>query len=375
MFSLPRQGGLPTADLASARRLAVIVFLALLAPSFLQASGLALAGQPADSGPPSLTPVDNGRPSVVAQAAPAAPAAPPTGPANECDRLAAPPVALATPAAKANAQPVDWARAIEVCAAQASASPGEPRFQYELGRAYFQTKNYMEAVRHYKVAADAGYGQALSDLGIAYVQGFGVIKNNQTAFDLFNRAALAGNASGMQNVGSMYGNGLFVNRDNSKALEWYEKSIEAGNAGALGAAGVIYFNGDGGPPDYKVAAQYFQQAADLGDGFSLKFLAIMYERGLLGPADLEKAGALRAKAQEVDPDSQNPNVPLPQKVAPAGHANGAGGGVRHAGGGGGGGGSDSGCANTQFCTGTVHVNRWHGMATHLPRCWPFCTVQ
>ncbi len=195
------------------------------------------------------------------------------------------------------------------------------------------------------------------------MQGLGVIKNNQTAFELFNKAAAAGNASGMQNVGSINGNGLFVNRDYSKALEWDEKSIEAGNeAGAASArpASCRHFNGDGGPPDHKVAAQYFQQAADLGDGVLAEFLAIMYERGLLGPADLEKAGALRAKAQEVDPDSQNPDVPPPQKVAPAGHANGGGGAVRHAGGGGG---SDSGCANTQFCTGTVHVNRWQcGMA-------------
>lgn len=80
---------------------------------------------------------------------------------------------------------------------------------------------------------------------------------------------------------------------------------------------------------------------------------------------------MRAKAQMVDPQSQDPNVPPPQ-AAPAAPARvGAGGGGNRNGGGG----SDSGCANTQFCTGTVHVNRWHGMATHLPRCWPFCTVQ
>ncbi len=70
----------------------------------------------------------------------------------------------------------------------------------------------------------------------------------------------------------------------------------------------MYFDGKGTPRDYNAAAQYFQQAADLNDGYSLKFLAIMYERGLLGPVDLEKAGALRAKAAEVDPTSQDPVV-------------------------------------------------------------------
>jgi TPR repeat protein len=287
---------------------------------------------------------------------------------TECDKLAASPVPLAPAAAK---PPIDWAHAIEVCAAEVKADPSTARLQYELGRTYFQTKNYLEAVRHYRIAADAGYGQAISDLGVAYVRGQGAIKNDQTAFELFNKAAQMGNANAMQNVGSMYAAGFFVKQDQSKALEWYEKSIEAGNAGALGAAGVVYFNGDGGAPDYKVAAQYFQQAADLGDGYSLKFLAIMYERGLLGPVDHEKAGALRAKAQHVDPESQDPNVPQPRQVqAQKPRHTGSGGGNRN----GGGGGSDSGCADTQFCTGTVHVSRWRGMATHLPRCWPFCTV-
>jgi TPR repeat protein len=313
---------------------------------------------------------------MVAQAAtpePAPTAAPAAAVQTECDRLAAPPVPLAPTAPAVAKTPVDWSHAIEVCTTEVNANPGSARLQYELGRSYFQNKNYLEAVRHYRIAADAGNAQAMSDLGFAYVQGLGAINNDQMAFELFNKAAQMGNANAMQNVGSMYAGGRFVKQDQSKALEWFEKSIEAGNAGALGAAGVVYFNGNGGAPDYKVAAQYFQQAADLGDGYSLKFLAIMYERGLLGPVDLEKAGALRAKAQQVDPQSQDPNVPPPQQVqAQKPRHTGSGGGNR--GGGGGGGGSDSGCANTQFCTGTVHVSRWRGMATHLPRCWPFCTV-
>jgi TPR repeat protein len=205
---------------------------------------------------------------------------------TECDRLAAPPVPFAPSAAKPS---IDWAHAIEVCTAEVNADPSSARLQYELGRSYFQIKNYLEAVRHYRIAADAGYAQALSDLGFAYVQGLGAIKNYQMAFELFNKAAQMGNAYAMQNVGSMYASGLFVKQDQTKALEWFEKSIEAGNAGALGAASVVYFNGDGGAPDYKVAAQYFQQAADLGDGYSLKFLAIMYERGLLGPGRSRKS--------------------------------------------------------------------------------------
>jgi hypothetical protein len=77
----------------------------------------------------------------------------------------------------------------------------------------------------------------------------------------------------------------------------------------LNQIGVMYFNGKGVDRDCHAAAEYLQQAADLDDGYALKLLAILYERGLLGPKDLEKAGALRARAQMVDPTSQNPDVP------------------------------------------------------------------
>jgi hypothetical protein len=143
-----------------------------------------------------------------------------------------------------------------------------------------------------------------------------------------------------------------------------------------------------------MAAGYFQQAADLGDGYSLKFLAIIYERGLLGKPDPEKAAALRLRAAEVDPDSQEPVVPSIRQTAPRP----SGGGQHYAGGGPGpgpryanrpgeGGGylrHSSGAvgvwadpnANNQFYTGTVNrAPTWHGIPIALPHCWPMCTVK
>lgn len=96
-----------------------------------------------------------------------------------------------------------------------------------------------------------------------------------------------------------------------KALDYYEKAIEGGSSFSLNQLGVMYFSGKGVERDYHAAAEYFKQAADLDDGYALKFLANMNERGLLGGKNLEQAGALRARAQQVDPDSQNPDVPPP----------------------------------------------------------------
>jgi TPR repeat protein len=114
----------------------------------------------------------------------------------------------------------------------------------------------------------------------------------------------------MANVGEAYVGGTYVKPDFGKALDWLEKSVEAGDAGALRKIGNMYFNGQGVPKDYAMAAQYFQQAADLNNGYALRFLANMYEVGLIGPPNLEKAGALRFRAEQVDPEASSVPDPI-----------------------------------------------------------------
>jgi uncharacterized protein len=272
------------------------------------------ASKPAEPPPPtSSAPV---KPQVAALPAPAEPApgddaAPrdanaPQAPKNDCDRLAAPRIPYSSPDAVHEIKETDWARAAEACEAEVKANPGQVRFQYQLGRAYDKLKNYNLALHYYRIAAAAGLAEAQVDLGVAYYLGHGVVQNYQTAFDLFSKAAAAGSMRGLANVGSMYGDGRGVPKDDVKSLDYSEKAIEAGNPFGLVVVASHYFNGAGVARDYKMAAQYYQQAADLGDGKAMKFLANMYESGYLGPPDLEKAGALRLRAQEVDPASGEP---------------------------------------------------------------------
>jgi TPR repeat protein len=116
---------------------------------------------------------------------------------------------------------------------------------------------------------------------------------------------------------------LYVKQDFGKALDWLEKAVENGNADALQQIGNMYFNGQGVQKDYAMAAQYFQQAADLNNGYALRFLANMYEVGLLGPPNLEKAGALRLRAEQVDPDGQRQpeSVAFFRRIAAANQSN------------------------------------------------------
>jgi hypothetical protein len=113
----------------------------------------------------------------------------------------------------------------------------------------------------------------------------------------------------------------------------------------------------------------------------------MYERGLLGPPDKFKATQLRQKAQEVDPNSQDPTLP---PALTASHVGAPPAGDRPSGGAAGGqgvidpNGPRHGIvatwrdpnANQQFYHGVVQgAPTWHGIATALPHCWPMCTVK
>jgi TPR repeat protein len=247
----------------------------------------------------------------VAMTAPPPPALKPPPPSqNDCDRQIAFAAPFSTPDQLKRAKHVNWPAAAAACAAIVATEPNNMRMQYYYGLALDKTNNVIEALRRIKMAADAGDADAMVSLGFFFATGHGVVKNGERAFELFSRAAATGNADALSDMGSMYSNGLFVKSDPAKALDYYEKAIEAGNSFALNQIGVMYFNGKGVERNYDAAAEYFQQAADLGDGYAMKFLAILHERGLIGgKPDRDKAIALRARAQEADPDSQTPDVP------------------------------------------------------------------
>ena len=270
----------------------------------------------------------NSAPAQVAQAPSAVPSAA-TAPAGvagasnaakECDRLTA---------QGQNGDPahpgvrVDWGLAVTTCEAALKAEPGEVHLDFALGKAYFFSKNYVAAARHLKIAADAGTPDALNALGYCFEKGLGVVKNGQKAVELYEKSAAAGSPVGMESLGNAYSDGTYVKKDYGKALDWFEKAIEAGNEDALQAIGRMYFNGLGVPRDFVTAAKYYQQSADLDNGYSMRYLADMYEVGFLGKPDLEKAGALRLRAEQVDPDGRQANsIAVFRQIYAATHAHG-----------------------------------------------------
>ena len=92
------------------------------------------------------------------------------------------------------------------------ASTLTPSQMNELGLDYYKgrngkVKNYPEAVRWFKMAADKEFVGAYANLGRMYVYGLGVDRNYDEALKWFSKAADKGDASAQFNMGLCYDNG------------------------------------------------------------------------------------------------------------------------------------------------------------------------
>ena len=88
---------------------------------------------------------------------------------------------------------------------------------YELGKGV--PRDYSEAVKWYRLAADQGYAPAQSSLGSMYALGKGVSQNYQEAVKWYRMAADQGHAVAQFNLGTMYDKGEGVPKDHQEAVK------------------------------------------------------------------------------------------------------------------------------------------------------------
>jgi TPR repeat protein len=90
--------------------------------------------------------------------------------------------------------------AIVACLEAVKQFPNEPRFAFQLGRAYRQAAKLDEAFRWYTAAADKGYAGAINSLGVMYSAGEGVRADCNKAAEFFTRAAGLGYPAASDNL-------------------------------------------------------------------------------------------------------------------------------------------------------------------------------
>jgi TPR repeat protein len=115
-------------------------------------------------------------------------------------------------------------------AAQAAESA---RDQYFNGSKYYSglgvDKNYLEAEKWYRLAADRGYARAQTALGKLYDTGLGVRQDHAEAMKWFRRAADQGEPEAQFLLGYMHQHGRVVAKDPVEALKWFNLAANQNN--------------------------------------------------------------------------------------------------------------------------------------------------
>jgi hypothetical protein len=133
------------------------------------------------------------------------------------------------------------------------------------GNAALESKDYAEAMRWYRKAADQGDAAAQANIGLLYRNGWGVAQDYAEAMRWYRKAADQGNTTGQHNIGWLYRNGWGVAQDDAEAMRWYRKAADQGAVIAQKNVGWFYQNGFGVAQDYAEAMRWYRRAADQGD--------------------------------------------------------------------------------------------------------------
>ena len=99
---------------------------------------------------------------------------------------------------------------------------------YNKGLEAYKKKDYTEAVKWYRKAAEQGYANAQNNLGNCYYYGRGVTQDYYEAVKWYRKAAEQGNANAMSWMGYFFENGEGVTKNLHEAIRWYKLGTEKG---------------------------------------------------------------------------------------------------------------------------------------------------
>lgn len=102
-----------------------------------------------------------------------------------------------------------------------------PEEQCQRGDLYLKQKNYTEAVKYYRKAAERGHAPAQGFLGFCYEMGYGVPKDMKEALYWYRKAADQGDAKAQCSLGLYY-----MDSNRAEARMWFRKAADQGNDSA-----------------------------------------------------------------------------------------------------------------------------------------------
>lgn len=158
---------------------------------------------------------------------------------------------------------------------------------YSLGLKYLNgkdvSKNNLKALHLFRKAAEQGYPRAEYQLGIMYRDGIGVGRNKKTAIKLFRHASVWGESDAKSALDQLNGN-----NKPSKGTD--------GDGGALYRRAKKYLSGNSNKEDFNHAYRLLIKSARLNHRESQYEVGILYKNGTGTPKNIEKAKYWLTKA-------------------------------------------------------------------------------
>lgn len=147
-------------------------------------------------------------------------------------------------------------------------------------------KDYDKIFKELLPCAESGVPLAQNYIGLMYVEGLGVAKDEAKGFAYIEQAAKSKSAIAQNNLGNLYrqGQGCTINMD--KAVEWYQKAANKKNSRAAYSLGYMYLKGFGVPQDYSQAVAWFEKS---DFDMAKHWLGVCYYLGYGVPQNTNKA--------------------------------------------------------------------------------------
>ena len=165
------------------------------------------------------------------------------------------------------------------------------------GSASFVQRDFTEALRWFRIAADQGHAAARFNVGVIYDSGLGVAQDFAEAARWYRLAAEQGYAAAQYNLGALYEAGQGVSQSDAEALRWYRLAAEQGHAKAQTSIGGLYEGGRGVPQSYAEALRWYRLAADQGHATAQFDIGMLYANGRGMPMNTVEALRWLHKAQ------------------------------------------------------------------------------
>ena len=110
---------------------------------------------------------------------------------------------------------------------------GTPADQYKLGNVYYRgdgaAKDYSEAVKWFRKAADQGMPESQYMMGVIYDRGEGLPQDFAEAVAWYHKAAEQGYVAAQFELGNKYGKGEGVPQNYTEAYVWFSLAAAAGH--------------------------------------------------------------------------------------------------------------------------------------------------